>query len=282
MSNTQDPRERKSHGCLKALAVVAVIIVVAIVALVMTLSKKDEVESFTWPTSELVAQIPTPSWAEVDEETGTATLEGELSSESSTYFSCYVAASESEYAAYVAACEAAGFTVDYYKDSDSYSALNEAGFELDLDYYDEDSSRYEVAVMRVILAAPDEDEEDTDVETTASNATDTAEDESASDATADDSSDSSDSSAVDPDLKAWLDAYEAFMDSYVDFMLEYENASDDEALSMLADYTEMLTEYAAFAAELEEYDEDEMSAADLAYYLEVTTRIETRLLELYE
>ena len=288
--------KKKSHGCLKALGVVAAVVVVAIVALVLALSKKEELGTLTWPTSELAGQLPVPSWAEVDDETGAATLEGELSSESEAYLSCYVAASEDEYAEYVAACEDAGFVVDYYRGSGSYSALNEAGYELSLRYYDEDDSSYEVAVMHVVLYAPDE--EDEAEETDDEDAEDvTADDAAAEDAAADDadavgdtaddaagssSDDTTDTSEVDPELAAWLDAYEAFMDSYVDFMHEYADADGADAAAMLADYAQMMAEYAELAAELEEWDTDEMSAADLAYYLEVTARVEARLLELYE
>ena len=274
---------KKKHGCLKALGVVVAVVVALEVARVLALSKKDEVETFTWPESELTAQIPTPSWADDSARTGKTTLEGELRHDSSSYFSCYVAASAEEYEEYVDACAEAGFTVGYSRDSDSYSAQNEAGYELWLRYYDEDDSSYEVAVMHVVLYAPDEedeaeetdDEDAEDVTADDAEATDDAEGSSSDD-------DVADSSEVDPDLKAWLDAYEAFMDSYVDFMLEYADADAADAAAMLADYAQMMAEYAELAAELEEWDTDEMSAADLAYYLKVTARVEARLLELYE
>ena len=40
-----------------------------------------------------------------------------------------------------------------------------------------------------------------------------------------------------------------------------------------------LNEKVEFAKALEEYDEDEMSAADAAYYLEVTNRVNQKMLE---
>ena len=82
---------------------------------------------------------------------------------------------------------------------------------------------------------------------------------------------------MDPDLKAFLDEYEAFMYDYIEFMDKYENS--DDVFSMLDDYTKMMTKYAEFAKALEKYDEDEMSAADAAYYLEVTNRVNQKMLE---
>lgn len=81
---------------------------------------------------------------------------------------------------------------------------------------------------------------------------------------------------VDPDLKAFLDSYEEFVDKYCDIMHKYtENPTD---LSILADYASIMQEYADFASKLETYDSDSMSTADAAYYLEVTTRCSQKML----
>lgn len=78
---------------------------------------------------------------------------------------------------------------------------------------------------------------------------------------------------VDPDLKAFLDSYEAYMDEYCEFMENY----DANDATMLLQYAEMMTKYADFAEKVDAYDSDTMSAADSAYYLEVTTRVNTKL-----
>ena len=84
---------------------------------------------------------------------------------------------------------------------------------------------------------------------------------------------------VDPELKAFLDSYEKFIDEYVAFMKTY-NSDPANALSMLAEYSQMMASYADFTEKLAQYDENEMSAADAAYYLEVTTRCTQKMLEL--
>ena len=48
---------------------------------------------------------------------------------------------------------------------------------------------------------------------------------------------------------------------------------------MLADYTSYLQQYTETIDELNSIDEDSLSAADLAYYIEVSGRISQRLLE---
>lgn len=92
-------------------------------------------------------------------------------------------------------------------------------------------------------------------------------------------SQSADSSAVTPELKEFLDSYESFMDEYVAFMNKYkENPSDLELLSQYSDY---LNKYTDFMQKANEYgdNEDEMSTADLNYYLEVTNRVNQKLLQ---
>lgn len=80
---------------------------------------------------------------------------------------------------------------------------------------------------------------------------------------------------VTPELKEFLDSYEAYMDQYIAFMQKYENS--DGAYSMLYDYLDMMLQYADFAKKLDQYDTDKMSAADSAYYLEVTMRVTKKL-----
>ncbi|MCR5249230.1 MAG: zinc-ribbon domain-containing protein [Lachnospiraceae bacterium] len=97
---------------------------------------------------------------------------------------------------------------------------------------------------------------------------------------ADETSFLSDSGFVDPDLKAFLDSYEDFVDEYVDFMRKY-NADPSNMMMMLGEYSEIMEKYMEFADKLDKYDSDDMSMADAAYYLEVTTRCSKKMLEIY-
>ena len=85
---------------------------------------------------------------------------------------------------------------------------------------------------------------------------------------------------VDPELKAFLDSYEEFMDEYILFMKKY---MDDpgNAVTMLGEYASIMEKYGEFAEAVEKYDEKEMSTADAKYYLEVTNRINQKMLHIY-
>ncbi len=83
---------------------------------------------------------------------------------------------------------------------------------------------------------------------------------------------------IRPEVKEFLDAYEACMDEYVDFMQKYMNADPSSMASMMGDYYRMLTRYTEFAEKIDAFDESELTNAELAYYLEVTNRVSQKLL----
>lgn len=80
---------------------------------------------------------------------------------------------------------------------------------------------------------------------------------------------------VDPQLKAFLDEYEAFVDKYVAFM-----SSDMDSFDALLTYFELLEQFVEYTELLDEWDADSMSAADLAYYLEVMARCSAKMIGL--
>ena len=86
-----------------------------------------------------------------------------------------------------------------------------------------------------------------------------------------------DSGVVTPSFKETMDSYEAFFDSYIDFMKKYkENPSD---LTMLSEYADYMSKYNDYMSKISAIDSDNLSAADLAYYSEVHARIMKKLAE---
>lgn len=83
-------------------------------------------------------------------------------------------------------------------------------------------------------------------------------------------------SGIDPAFKAAMDSYEAFFDEYVAFMKKYNEPGN--AVSMLADYASMMGKYSTMSAEMEAMNSSDLNAEELAYYLEVTHRINQKLL----
>ena len=83
---------------------------------------------------------------------------------------------------------------------------------------------------------------------------------------------------VSADFRDVMDEYEKFIDKYVKFMKKYEE--EGRPLSMLSEYTELMTQYTEFAETMAAYNGDNLSAADYAYYIEVMGRVSQKLLEL--
>ena len=78
-----------------------------------------------------------------------------------------------------------------------------------------------------------------------------------------------------------MDEYEEFFDGYIKFIKKYENASLSDLTSMYSDYISWLSKYESMIDKMESIDEDSLSAADYAYYVEVTTRIYNKLADVY-
>lgn len=83
---------------------------------------------------------------------------------------------------------------------------------------------------------------------------------------------------VRPEVREFLDSYEACMDEYVEFMKKYMNADAASVVSMMGDYYKILARYTEYAEKLDALDESELTNAELAYYLEVTNRVSQKLL----
>lgn len=92
-----------------------------------------------------------------------------------------------------------------------------------------------------------------------------------------DESSESDSGLISPEFKKTMDDYEAWFDHYCDVMERYKE--DSSNLELLSEMTDLLTEETKMLEEMENMDQSEMNNAELAYYIEVTARIEKKLLE---
>lgn len=218
-----------------------------------------EMKEGQWPTGDVAKGIPVPS-----------SKIGKLSYEYSTSFFYYAGdTSHADYVKYVTAVSESGFNIDYSKGENYYRADNANG-----DYI---SVCYEgFNIMTISLSLSSEDTESTTQATTAATTVKPTTTKSTTAATT-----KAPASGISADFKKAMDDYEAFFDSYVDFMKRY-NASGGSDLSLLMEYTDYLSRYSDAMASLEAIEDDDLNDAELAYYLEVMNRINKKLLEIYE
>ena len=83
-------------------------------------------------------------------------------------------------------------------------------------------------------------------------------------------------SGISPEFKAALDSYEQFFDEYISIMNRMKSNPTD--LSLLSQYTDYMGRYADMLAKFEALEKTDMTKEELAYYLEVSARIEQKLL----
>ena len=87
----------------------------------------------------------------------------------------------------------------------------------------------------------------------------------------------SDSGVLSPEFKKTMDDYEAWFDHYCEVMKKYQDNPSD--LELISEMTDLLSEETEMFDQMENMDQSEMNSAELAYYIEVTARIEKKLLE---
>lgn len=80
---------------------------------------------------------------------------------------------------------------------------------------------------------------------------------------------------IRPEFQAAMDSYEAFYDEYCTLLEQYQEDPTD--FGVLTQYTEMMSRIAEMDEAFEAWDDEEMSNEELAYYLEVSARIQQRL-----
>ena len=85
-------------------------------------------------------------------------------------------------------------------------------------------------------------------------------------------------SGIRPEIKNALDSYENFFDEYVRFMNEYTNS--ENSFTMLAEYTKFMKQYAETMEKMSEIENQNLSDEETLYFLEVQTRINSKLLQL--
>ena len=213
------------------------------------LDAPEEMDEFEWPTNGLGAMLP-----------ATKSTLGDISWDNSETFIVHVGnMTIDDYKDYVKACEDKGFTVDHSKDDEYYSAKDANGYKLTLRYLGFNK-------IEISLKAP---EGGTTTPSTEPSKPDTTEKEPEKDNT--------NNGGLDPDFKAAMDSYEKFMDEYVAFMKKYSANPTD--MSLLADYADYMSKYADFVKDFEKWEDEEMNAAETAYYIEVQSRVSKKLLE---
>ena len=254
---------------------VALALVVAMIALAVagcggktspTIEPSISQAEFRWPASEIAILLPVP-------ESNVGTLEWETAAGILVRLRKIT---RDQYDSYVDACRERGFVNDCVRSDNSYSAYNEAGYFLMLEYRKN--------AMSIEVEAPAEakeagrTEEATGAETTAPTTTaptTTAPITTAQEIPVETRKAGAPIPGIRPELQETMEIFEAFIDAYIAFMIEYENTQDHQA--MTADYDAYLEMYEDLTAKVDALDESDWSEVESAYAWGVLYRVEEKL-----
>lgn len=226
----------------------------------------ESCQPITWPDGDFAKKLP-----------ALANQKGKIYIDSSDRVSIELCdATQSSFDTYVKDAKKAGFTIDYEKSSYRYTAKDSEGNEVTV-FFREDEE--DGNTMHITLEVPESDD---DSESQGSDDQQQSQDTQSQQQSQDTQQDQqnqqdqqSDPAQVSADFKASMDSYEQFFDQYVEFMKEYKDSGD--SVSMLADYTKMMEQYSDTMNKLNAVDQNSLSAADEAYYIEVMGRITQKL-----
>ena len=233
-------------------------------------NKSEIYKKGIWPEDSPLAQmLPIPD-----------AKDAELICDSQNYFCIEIIDKDIEwFKEYKKQCRKNGFTVNYSSSDTIYSAENDNGDKLFLDYDEDDEHRVCIS-LRAVSQETDENTQDSnsDSDDTISDSDDKSNTDKNNNSNSDKSEKNNKSdSGVSPDFKKAMDSYEKTMNEYVKFMKKY--SESDNSLSMAADYAKYLKKYTDTMDKLDAIDEDSLSDADLEYYIEVSGRITSKLAE---
>ena len=230
----------------------------------ITLKAPEKMEEFDWPTNGLGTKVPQPK-----------SNYGKISWDNSESFIVHVGnTTKTEYNDYVKECENQGYTLEHSKGEKTYSAKNAEGYKLSLMYLG--GNRMEISVKpseenkkettNVTEQQKSEQEPEKTVEQPKTETTQSAENKSSS------------HTGLGKEFKEAMDSYEAFADEYIAFMKKYKNSNGTD-MTILADYSKYISKLADMNDKFDKWKDEDLNAAEKAYYIEVQTRVNQKLLE---
>lgn len=223
-------------------------------SITLKVPETDSMKEIEWPTTGLGAILPVPK----------SNL-GDISWNNSTTFIVHLGNTTiDDFNEYVKSCEAIGFTNDYSKGDESFTAYNEQGYKLHLMYLGAN-------VIEISLEAPEENNQEPS-STTEPTTPETTEPEPTTDTPV------ASNSGMSDEFKAAMDSYESFMNEYIDFMKKYSQNPTD--MTLISQYSSMMQKYAEQVEAFNNWNSSDMTTEEASYYLEVQTRVNQKLLEI--
>lgn len=218
----------------------------------------EELDDIQWPISELAAILPAPSSTkgivELDRTDHLEVRFGEMNKDAVKQ--------------YIDAVMETGFSENYVRDDNSFSAENEEGYKV----FIQTEARSQ---MTLTLRAPEEETPAPEVQESTPEPTPEATAAPERSEPTPEPTKAPAAAGVRPEFRKYMEDYEAFYDEYIAFMQKY--SSSDNSLSMMTDYMSLMGKLSEWESSIDAIDESELSDEELMLFNDVNLRVASKL-----
>ncbi len=222
--------------------------------MVISLQAPADYSDFTWPISDLASLLPAPPVSR-----------GCIERDTSDTLHILIPDIDREVLrSYASEVKNAGFDQDYMSDENFFSGTSAGGAQVTL-------RRKTGNVMDLLLEV--HEAASTSTSEPSAEASPVQERTQIPAVTSAPEASSAAASGIRPEFKEAMDSYEAFFDSYWEFMRSY----DSSDLTMMTKYAEFMSQYADMMDKLDAVDESELSPEEEDYYIQTMAHINDEL-----
>lgn len=263
----------KAIWSVKILRPVIIIVILIAIYLYMrdeaTLRKFDD---FTWPTNELVNTI---------EKYNTKRGKVGYNSGKDRFTMDLLIGSKNDFMRYIEKNKKKGYDLEQEFDGEVYKAKNRNNnlLSLKIKYTNKASNYYAKSSMMTVTIKKEESKEEKEkqeleakrkADTEAKEAEERAKKQKAEEEQEQKKTEAK-TNTIDPQFKKAMDSYESAMKEYSSFMKKYTSSSNP--VSMMTDYNRIMEKYTNANNEFNKIKKESLNSAELAYYLEVQSRV---------
>ena len=258
----------KKAWSVKALRHVIIVIIIVLVIYIKTSVDKigneskaiKEYSNFIWPSNQLVNTIEKYN-----------TDKGKVLYSTDKWFSMRLfIANKKEFLNYIEKIKQKGYDLEEdFTGNNTAKNRNDNLLKIEIEYLDKDNNTYIRRDMMEITIKKEESKEEKEKrekEARELEAKERKEQEQKKN-----ESPKTTSNTIDPQFKKAMDSYESAMKEYSSFMKKYTSSSNP--VSMMTDYNRIMEKYTNANNEFNKIKKESLNSAELAYYLEVQSRV---------
>lgn len=244
--------------------VIIIVILIAIYLYMQDEATLKEFDDFTWPTNELVNTI---------EKYNTKRGKVGYNYDKNSFTMDLLIGSKNDFMRYIEKNKKKGYDLEEEFDGQVYKAKNRNNnlLSLKIKYTNKASNYYAKSSMMTVTIKKEESKEAKEAEERAKKQKAEEEQKEKEKKEQEQKKTEATTNTIDPQFKKAMDSYESAMKEYSSFMKKYTSSSNP--VSMMNDYNRIMEKYTNANNEFNKIKKESLNSAELAYYLEVQSRV---------